>query len=71
MRRARILEVPQHRDARELGNGVLEQLQSFASQFHRDGGDPGDVSARPRQAVDQPIRDRIAGKPIKTSRGSS
>ena len=61
MRRARILEVPQHRDAGELGNGLLEQLQSFASQIHRDGGDPGDVSARPRQAVDQAIRDRIAG----------
>ena len=45
MRRARILEVPQHRDAGELGHGLLEQLQSFAGEIHRDGGDPGDVSA--------------------------
>ena len=57
--RARILWMPQHRNAGELGNGFLEQLQSFAGQHRPNGGEPRDVAPRLRQAVNQPKRNRI------------
>src|SRR6476660_5853562 len=51
--------IPQRRNSGELGNGFLEQLQSFASQHRRHGGEPSEVSPWPREAVNQPSRNRI------------
>src|SRR5262245_42324089 len=57
--RAGRLWIPQHRNARELWHGFLEQLQSFARQNRRNVGQSRDVSPRPRQAVNQLRLDRI------------
>src|SRR5262245_13938044 len=51
--------VPQHCNAGALGNGFLEQLQSFAGQLHGHGVHAREVPARPRQAVNQPNCNRI------------
>ena len=53
LRRAWILWIPKHRNAGELGNGFLEQFQSLASQHSSDVGEPCDVPAGPRQAIDK------------------
>src|SRR5262249_10832700 len=57
--RAWRLRIIHHRNAGELGNGFLEKLQSFAGQRCRNVGESRDVSPRPREAVNQPSRDRI------------
>src|SRR4051812_28153793 len=52
--RAAIFRLPHDCDARELRNGFLEQLQSFAGQLRCDSSKSRQVSTGPRQAVDQP-----------------
>ena len=50
---------PQHRHTGELGNGFLENLQSFACQHRRNVCEPGDVTSGSRETVNQPDRNRI------------
>ena len=51
--------VGQSGDAARRRQHVADQLDALASQFGGYAGDPGDVSARPRKARDQPRADRI------------
>jgi hypothetical protein len=53
--------VRKERDAADLGNGLFEQLEPFASYFRADAvGQPRDVPARVRQACDESGPNRIA-----------
>src|SRR6266542_2586374 len=45
---------------RELWQGLLEQIEAFGRELRRDEGQPGDMSARAGQAVDQLHLDRFA-----------
>src|SRR5262245_44609026 len=56
----RIGRVRKDRHSVYLGDGLLEQLQPFASYFRADAvGQPCDVPARARQARDEPEPNRI------------
>src|SRR5688572_4694768 len=57
--RIRKLRIPQQRNAREIGNGFLEQLQSLTRQYLGNRGESGEVSTGPRQGVNQSKRDGI------------
>ena len=57
--RACALWIPEHSHAGELGNHFLEQLQPFSSQLRAHLGQPRDVAAGPRQALNQPTRNRV------------
>src|SRR5205085_5641486 len=46
-------------NAREPGNGLLEQLQELDVDLGQHDGEPGDVAARPRQAGRMAGGDRV------------
>ena len=54
-----VLWIPEHSHAGELGNDFLEQLQPFSGQLRDHLGQPRDVAAGPRQALNQPTRNRV------------
>ena len=51
--------MPERRDARESGNGLLEKSEAFGDQLRAKESSPRNVSAWPGQADDQFIPDRI------------
>src|SRR6266545_4547182 len=51
--------VPDDRNAREPGNGLLEQLQAFGSCLTHHDGEPGDVAAWSREAGHVSAADRV------------
>jgi len=59
LRRDWVVWIPQRRDAGELGNSFLEQLQSFANQHRLYCSEPRDVSPWARETFNQPKRNRI------------
>src|SRR5262249_36541515 len=50
---------PKDRDAEKPWNSLLEQLQPFSAEFYCGPAGPRDVSARPREAHDEPFLDRV------------
>ena len=48
--------IRQNGNAGEFGSGFLQQLQPFASQHRRNGGEPSDVAPRACEAVNQSSR---------------
>jgi hypothetical protein len=50
--------MPKHRDARNPGKDLLEQLKAFGYQFRSEEGQPGDIPARPGKTRDQAVLDR-------------
>ena len=54
------MRIPQHGNAGELGNDLLEQLQSFARENSRHVGDPRAISSGSRQAIDKSRGNRIS-----------
>ena len=52
-------KVRQDRDADELGHDLSEQLEALGRQIGDPGRDPGGVSARLREALDQAESDRV------------
>ena len=57
--RGSALWIPEHSHAGELGNNFLEQLQPFSSQLRGYLGQPRDVAAGPRQALNKPNCNRV------------
>ncbi len=54
-----VLWIPEHRHTRELGNHFPEQIQPFSSQLRTHLGQPCNVAAGPRQALNQPTGNRV------------
>jgi len=52
--------MPEGRDPRNLGEGLLEQLQALRDQLGAEVRQPGDVPTRPRETGHEPVSDRIA-----------
>src|SRR5215470_12536786 len=57
--RSFIRRTPQHRDAGQLGQRLLEQLEPLPRQINRGDGRASDVPSRPREARDEPALDRV------------
>jgi hypothetical protein len=57
-----IVRIPEESHPRDLGDGLLEQLELFPDQVGLHVGDPGDVSARAREAGDESQRHRIGDR---------
>src|SRR5262245_24048508 len=56
----RTVRVREDRHTADLGDGLLEQFQFFAEYFRADAvGQPRDVPARAREALDKPEPNRI------------
>jgi hypothetical protein len=56
----RVGRIPQHGEPGKIWNHFPDQLEPLSLQFGRDRGQPGGVSARPRDARDEPRADGIA-----------
>src|ERR1700674_2580288 len=54
-----ILRIPKHGHGGELRNNFLEQLQPLSNQLRVHLGQPGDVAARARQALNNPGCHRV------------
>src|SRR5216684_4954388 len=54
-----VLWIPKHGHGGELRNNFLEQVQPFSSQLRIHLGQPGDVAAGPRQALNDPSCHRV------------
>lgn len=52
--------IRQHRDARDSRGHLLQQLEPPGSDLGVVEAEPGDVPARPREALDEPGADRLA-----------
>lgn len=58
-----IVRVVEDRHPRRLWHRLLEELEALGAQGHRLVGHPGDVAARPGEAVDQAEAHRVADEP--------
>ena len=58
--RFRIVRVHQHADGRRLGHELAQQLQPLRPQHAGEKAHAGDVAARPVEAGDEAVPDRIA-----------
>ena len=51
--------ISQHHRAGDAGRDFLEQFEPFRANGIFEGGEPGCIAARPRQAIYQAIADRV------------
>ena len=52
--------MPEDSDPTDPRNGLLELFQTLNDQLRGEDGRPRDITARPRKAGDEPVRNRIA-----------
>jgi hypothetical protein len=55
----RIVRIDEHADHPGLGNQLPQQLEPLGIELNDEGADAREVGARPGQAGDQAVRDRI------------
>jgi hypothetical protein len=53
------VRIPQKPDVEDLGNGFIDQLESFARQDRLNDSKAGNMPTWPRKALDQSRGDRI------------
>src|SRR5215467_5954524 len=63
-RRDRVYEVSEHQHVRDLWRGLLQQRETLGSKAGRHECLPGDISARPGEARDEPGTDGVAEWPL-------
>ena len=62
VRFAEAAPVPEDGNPTGPRNGLLEEFETLADELGGEGGQPRDVAARPREALDEPAPDGIGSR---------